>query len=269
MRMIIEMNIIESIHNNKVQMWYKLKKKKERDRQGLFIIEGLKLVEEAIIFNQNIDTIIINNNQDISDSILELAKEKKIDMVAVSDNVFKKLADTDSPQGIMAILKKKDWSIEQIINNNNLFLLIDEIQDPGNLGTIIRSADASGISSIILGTNTVDLYNQKVIRSAMGSIFHLPIINYDLTEIIKKLKDRKIKIIGTSPYANQKYFESDLSENIAIIVGNEANGLSEERQEQADEMINIPIVGKAESLNVAMATSVILFEHVRQKYELN
>lgn len=269
MRIINKMNLIESTQNNKVQMWNKLKKKKERDRQAMYFIEGIKLVKEAIQYNQDIDIIIFNYKQELSESIVDLAREKKIDTVAVSNDIFIKLAETESPQGVLAVIKKKEGSLEQIINENNTFLLIDEVQDPGNLGAIIRSADSAGISSIIIGDNTVDLYNQKVIRSTMGSLFHLPIINYNITNVIKLLKQKNIKVLGTSPRAEQIYFETDISENIAILVGNEANGLSEDRLGQVDQMISIPIVGQAESLNVAMATSVILYEHVRQRYEID
>ncbi len=260
------MELIESIHNPKVSLWYQLKNKKGRDNQGLYIIEGIKLIEEAIVSNQDINLIILNKEINIPVSIAELLLKKDIKIITVSNAVFTKLSDTETPQGILAIIRKKFYKFNQLIDdNNNFILLIDGIQDPGNLGTIIRSADAGGISGIILGNNTVELYNPKVIRAAMGSIFHLPILISDLDDSIKKLKELKIRILGTSPYAKQEYYNVDLVNNIAILIGNEAKGLSEIRQKDTDCMIKIPIMGKAESLNVAMATTIVIYEHVRQK----
>lgn len=260
------MELIESIRNPKVSLWFRLKSKRGREQQGQYLIEGYKLLEEAIRSNQNIEVIIINCDRDLPDKLSDLIFRRNLKTITVSDTVFNKLAETESPQGVIAVAKKKLWTFNEIIKEtDNFLLLIDEIQDPGNLGTIIRSADAAGIGGIIISKNTVELYNPKVIRSAMGSIFHLPILIDDLDDSIEKLKSQKIKIIGTSPYANEDYYSIDLINNIAIIIGNEARGLSEKRQRSTDQMVKIPITGNAESLNVAMATTIILFEHLRQK----
>lgn len=261
------MKFIESIHNPKVLLWNQLKTKKGRDQQGLYLIEGIKIIEEALLFKVEIEVIIVNDGFTIPSTITDLLLQKKIDIITVSDVVFRKLVDTETPQGILAIVKKIEYMVDQIFKkDNNFLLLIDEIQDPGNLGAIIRSADAAGVSGIIIGKDTVDLYNPKVIRSAMGSIYHLPIIiNNFLDETICELKEIGIKIIGTSPYAETDYYNINLIKDIALLVGNESKGLSKNRKREADLMIKIPILGAAESLNVAMATTIILFEHVRQK----
>lgn len=260
------MELIESIHNPKVSLWSQLKTKKGREQQGVYLIEGNKLLEEAILSNQKIEVIIINKDKDIPTSLSNTINQRNLRIITVSNIVFNKLAETETPQGIIGVIKKKQWDFNELLNkDNNFLLLIDEIQDPGNLGTIIRSADAAGISGIIIGTNTVELYNPKVIRSAMGSIYHLPILINDLDDSIEKLKSLNINIIGTSPYSTKDYYDVNLINNIAIIIGNEARGLSERRQKSTDQMIKIPINGKAESLNVAMATTIILFEHLRQR----
>ncbi|OEF99426.1 hypothetical protein BHF71_01750 [Vulcanibacillus modesticaldus] len=259
------MEIIESINNPKVKQWYKLLNKKGRDKSGQYIIEGIKLIKEAIRFGQKIETIIVDHSKGLPEEFLELYSSDKKKFFTVSKPVFEKLSETETPQGIMAIIKKQELTAKKLLTeNNNFILLLDKIQDPGNLGTIIRSADAAGVDAIVLGNGTVELYNPKVIRSAMGSVFHLPILSADLDEIIAGLKQKNVKIVGTSPYAKHDYFKIDFSEKIAILVGNESKGLSKERQEQVDQMVKIPIVGQAESLNVAMATSIVLFERVRQ-----
>ncbi|MGD9677460.1 MAG: 23S rRNA (guanosine(2251)-2'-O)-methyltransferase RlmB [Vulcanibacillus sp.] len=261
------MELIESIHNPRVSLWYQLNSKKGREEQGRFIIEGYKLIEEALTTNQEIEVVIVNNDKDPSDFTDKLIYQNDIKIVNVSNIVFNKLCDTETPQGIIAVVKKKRWEFNELLKDevNKVLLLIDEIQDPGNLGTIIRSAAAAGVSGIIIGKNTVELHNPKVIRSAMGSIFHVPILINNLDDSIEKLKALKIDLIGTSPYASIDYYNVDLTNNVALVIGNEARGLSEERQASVNKMVRIPIVGNTESLNVAMATTVILFEHLRQR----
>lgn len=258
------MELIQSVHNPKVKAWYQLQNKKGREQSKSFMIEGFKLVEEALSSKQEIEYIISEEDKDLPKSINDYMEKLDIPMVQVSKPVIEKLSETQAPQGILAIIKQQSLNLEQVISSKfDFFLLIDQIQDPGNLGTIIRSADAAGVDAIILGYGTVDIYNQKVIRSAMGSIFHLPILNADLDSSIRSLKEHGVKVIGTSPYADRNYFDVNLKDKIAIIVGNESKGLSEERMEQVDEMVNIPLIGQAESLNVAMATTLVLYERVR------
>lgn len=261
------MEEIQSINNPKVKLWNKLLTKKGREKNNLYLAEGIKLIEEAIKTNQEIDSIIYVKEKGLPEQILDLINENgsNIDLFATSNVIFNKLAETETPQGVIAVIKQNEWKSEQILaSNKSFFLLIDQIQDPGNLGSIIRSADAAGVEAVILGKGTVDLYNSKVIRSTMGSIFHLPILSVELTDFIKELQTRGVNIIGTSPYAKEMYYDVDLQGKVAILVGNEANGLQDHRLTQVDKMAKIPIIGQAESLNVAMATTIMLFERVRQ-----
>lgn len=260
---------IESINNPRITEWNHLKTKKGREKQGLYLIEGTKLIVEALQSGQEIETLILSEHHEVTEELeqLLLADSLVIETIYVSDAIITKLSDTVTPQGIIAVIRKSAATVKELLEiEQPLFLIIDQIQDPGNLGAMIRSADAAGIDGIIIGQDSVELYNSKVIRSAMGSIFHLPIVtDIDLDKVLDGLKNKGVIIYGTSPHANHIYYDLPLKENIAIIIGNEAKGLSESRIEMVDEMMRIPIVGRAESLNAAMATSIILYEHVRQQ----
>nr|WP_165894958.1 RNA methyltransferase [Tepidibacillus fermentans] len=242
-----------------------LKTKQGRNEQGLYLIEGIKIIEEALNSRQEVMSIIYTRDKEIPDSwqIQIEQSMQPINFYQVSQSIVDKLSDTKTPQGFFAILKQEQHSLETL-KSRSFLLLVDEIQDPGNLGTIIRSADAAGVEGIILGNGTVDPYNDKVIRSAMGSIFHLPIVKASLDEVIFHLQQSDFQVIGTSPYAEKAYFDVDYKQKTVILVGNESRGLSESRKDQVDQMVKIPFMGQAESLNVATATSIILFERVRQ-----
>lgn len=259
------MEIITSTSNPKIKFWDKLKSKKGREKEQRFLIEGTKLIAEAIKGNYHIDDIIIEEDSEQLEVVQKLLKDNEFNppITMVSKQVVNKLTDTETPQGVFAVLKKKEISLNNILRKQFL-LLLDGIQDPGNLGTIIRSADASGVEAIILGKGTVDLYNSKVVRSAMGSIFHLTIIEAELDDLIPMLQQQQFRIFGSSPYADDSYFDIDLTGKSAILIGNEAKGLAKARMETVDQMVNIPIKGGAESLNVAVATALLLYERVRQ-----
>lgn len=259
------MERITSINNPKVKYWDGLKSKKGREKEKFFLIEGTKLIAEAIQANYHIEDIIIEEASVQLKIIQQLLKDNGINIpiTMVSKQVVNKLAETETPQGVFAVLRKKEINLDNILKKQFL-LLLDEIQDPGNLGTIIRSADASGVGAIILGKGTVDLYNSKVVRSAMGSIFHMAIIEADLDSLIPMLQQNRFKIIGSSPYASDSFFDVDLTGKSAILIGNEAKGLAKARMETVDQMVNIPIKGGAESLNAAVATALLLYERVRQ-----
>jgi len=260
------MEIIQSLKNPKVKSWISLKSKQGRMEQGVYLVEGFKLVEEAIHSKVDIQSIIYGPEHEIPFSWQEWINETGITLFQVSQSIIEKLAETKSPQGFYAVIQPNKSHL-QSLTNKRFLLLVDEVQDPGNLGTIIRSADAAGVEAIVLGAGTVDVYNGKVIRSAMGSMFHVTFIEDDLNKLILNLRKEGFIVVGTSPHAEKNYFELDYNQKMAILVGNESRGLSKERIEQVDQMVKIPFVGLAESLNVAIATSVILFERVRQLWK--
>lgn len=254
---------IESKDNNLFKFVKKLKERRFRDKENLFILEGLRLIEEAIRANMDIEYIIIS--KDYEDKFNDLLLENNISsnkIITLSNNLFMQLASTENPQGIIAVIKKNDKKKDL---SGDFFLICDKVQDPGNLGTIIRTAHAAGVDGIILTKGTVDIYNDKTIRSTMGSIFYVPIFydDKDFT-IIRNLKKDGFALVATSLKESRNFFEEDLKGKIILAVGNEGNGISNELFELADKKVKIPMPGGAESLNVSIATSIILFEKVRQ-----
>lgn len=237
-----------------------------RDKQGKFLIEGFHLVEEAIKAGALVETIVYSLDKGKPAELVAVANDQ-IEWIGVSQAVLLKCSDTQSPQGIFAVVAKPKLTAENLwtVGLNDLVIVIDGIQDPGNLGTIIRSADAVGASGVLLGTGTVDVYNPKTIRSTMGSLFHLPIIEGDLLEILPRAKAQGMQLVTTSLQAEQSCYDADLNKPTWIIMGNEAKGVSSEVAAEADTKVIIPMQGKAESLNVAMAATILLFEAQRQR----
>lgn len=241
--------MITSVKNEKVKRLKKLHKKKERLQTSTFLIEGFHLLEEAWRSNWVIEEIIVQENIQIPNWC------KAFDIEIVTENVFKHISETQTPQGIAAVIKMK----EQTLDKGIFYLLIDAIQDPGNLGTIIRTADACGVDGIILGNGTVDLYNDKVIRATQGSIFHIPIIQADLHDEIISLKEKGFSIWATAIENAKKYNEIPTREKVGLILGNEGSGVDEFYIQLADEVVTIPIYGKAESLNVSIAAGILMY----------
>lgn len=248
-------DMITSVKNQTIKNWAKLTRKKYRQEQGLFIVEGEHLVEEAISSEWPIYTIIIEADFKPSFDLTNQSIEY------VSDHVFSHLAQTKAPQGIMAIVKMK----QNIDYKTNRLLMIDAVQDPGNLGTMIRTADAAGFDAIILGEGTVDLYNDKVIRASQGSIFHLPIIEADLSLEIDRLQKEGVVICASTLDDAKSLYETEITDQMALIVGNEGSGVDQELIDKADQLIHIPIYGRAESLNVSVAAGIMMYELKKRK----
>lgn len=258
-------NDIVSVHNARVKQWSALSEKKHRDREGKYIIEGVHLVKEALINGVRIETLIFLADKGIPGEIAAHLRNNT-ETIAVSGAVLAKCTDTVTPQGICAIVCQSGISAEHILQNHrSLVMVIDGIQDPGNLGTIIRSADAVGATAVLLGEGTVDLYNPKTVRAAMGSLFHLPIAVCDLNTILPQARRQAVQVVSTRPDDAVSCYEADFTRDSWIIVGNEGYGVSETAARYADLSVNIPMSGRAESLNVAMAATVLLFEAMRQR----
>lgn len=258
--------VITSKDNENIKYLKKLKEKKYRDQENCYIIEGIKLIKEAIQENARIKLIVVCDDctqGNIIDSELKY-EIAKYDCIYVTEKIFTKLTDVVNPQGILAVIEKRKTN-KQIEYNDDLFLILDNIQDPGNMGTILRTADSIDLKQIIVSKNTVDAYSPKVVRSTMGAIFRINIIESDdLEKTIKEMKKHKIKIMATSLQTEKTMYEVSYNKS-AIIIGNEANGVSREILELADEKIKIPMPGKTESLNASVATAIILYEALRQK----
>ncbi|WP_431804636.1 TrmH family RNA methyltransferase [Halobacillus andaensis] len=240
--------MITSLTNNKVKEWKKLQKRKYRDRNGLFIVEGNHLVEEAFKSDWNVEELIIREDVDFS-------LDRDIPVTSVSTKVFKEIAETETPQGIAAVVKFKEFTYKPLTHT----LLIDSVQDPGNLGTLIRTADAAGFNQVIVGKGSVDIFNEKVLRATQGSIFHLPVIQEDLEKVIPDLKDNGITVYAAALENSLPYKQHDPAETSALIVGNEGQGIRSEVLDMASHKISIPIYGNAESLNVAIAAAILMY----------
>ena len=237
--------IYTSINNDHIKEIKKLNQKKYRDLNNKFIVEGEHLVLEGIKNNLIEEVLILEG----------LTNKYDVKTNYVSLNVLKYITELDNPAKIIGICKKKN----DIIQGNHI-LVLDNIQDPGNLGTIIRSAVAFDIDTIILNKMGVDLYNSKVIRATQGMIFNINIVTSDLKEEIEKLKQEKYKILTTRVDGGKLIRNLEKNDKFAIIIGNEGQGVSKELQDLSDEFIYIKMNQKCESLNAGVATSIILYE---------
>ena len=260
------MNIISSKDNELVKNIKKLKDKKYRDLENVYIVEGIKMVKEAILENSSIKQIIICDDCEKSDLISKemMYEIAKYDCIYVTNKIFKYITEVQTPQGVMAIIEKNNKD-KEINYNEDIIVVLDDIQDPGNLGTILRTVDSIGLSQILVSKGTADPYNPKVVRSTMGAIYRVKVIECDnLKEALKEIKKNKFKILVTSLDDSKSVYDMKYYKKV-IVIGNEANGVEEEIVKLADEKIKIPMLGKTESLNASVAAGIILYEYVRQK----
>lgn len=260
------MQKITSKENALIKHISKLKEKKYRNEYGEFIVEGVKLVKEAIEEKAKIKNIIVSEETTISGLVGRYLKNEleEIEYIEVTDNIFKLISDVEKPQGVLAVIEKNNKN-QNIDFSQDLILALDDIQDPGNLGTIIRTADSIGLKQILVSKGTADSYNPKVIRSTMGAIFRINIIECEnLLEKLEEVRKNNFEVVVTSLGTNKSVYDLKLTKS-AIVIGNEANGVSKKIIEMADENVIIPMFGKTESLNASVATGVILYEYVRQK----
>ena len=239
------MQTIKSKDNKIFKSFNKLNQKKFRDREGLFVVEGDKLLEEAVKSGADIVTVAVREDR----------KGDFEDAYVFDDRLFSVITDTVSSQGVIAIVRKPEPG--KGIRDGNIVVL-DRIQDPGNAGSIIRTCDAAGVSQIISITGTVDLFSPKVVRSCAGSIFRVPVVEMDTAEAIEALRDREI--IVSTPRDAVSYRDIDKDGEKALVIGNEANGVSDEFFDAADAKVMIPMKGDIESLNASVACGILIYE---------
>ena len=260
------MQTITSKDNELIKHIRKLKDKKYRDESNEYVVEGVKLVEEAVKENAKIKQIIVcedtTRTYEIPTHImLEIAK---YECISVSDKIFNIITQVTNPQGIMAIIEKNAQNAK-IDYTQDIIVVLDDIQDPGNLGTILRTVDSIGLNQIIVSKGTADAFNSKVVRSTMGAIFRIKIIEVEnLAQAIKEMRKHHFKLMVTSLQTKNSIYDIDFYKKI-IVIGNEANGVSKEIQDMADEKAKIPMLGRTESLNASVAAGVVMYEYVRQK----
>jgi len=245
-----------------------LNSKKGRDEKNQFVIEGLKFVKE-IPSAYSIDFFVVSENfKEKNEEILK-ELESRAEVHIAKTFLFNQLSNTKTPQGILAVVNKKIYNFKKLPLSNGFFLIGENLQDPGNVGTLIRTADAAGADALILGNNCVDLYNSKTIRATAGSIFNLPIIEVqDVLEVIEYFKENKINVLAAHLSGEKYLYEVDFTQNIAIIIGNEGNGISDAATGKATSLVKIPMIGQAESLNASIASGILLYEVVRQRINM-
>lgn len=257
------METITSKDNQLIKEIKKLKEKRYRDEKGQFIVEGFRFCSEALMSHFEIPFLFISEGSlDRWKSFnLENKLQNSTKVYQVKDSVLKSICSTDTPQGVAAVASKANTDLQY---DDGFYILADRIQDPGNMGTIIRTAHAAGASGVITTEGTVDIYNEKTMRSTMGSIFHIKVIEDSDLKIIKELKNRGFKLVVSTLDTDKNFFDVSLKDNVIIAVGNEGNGISDRVQSIADIKVKIPMPGGAESLNVGVAASIMIFEKVRQ-----
>lgn len=261
------MQIISSKDNETIKSIKKLKDKKYRDELGEYVVEGIKLVKEAIEENAKIKNIIIcedcENDSKIEQSLLyDIAKN---DCIYVTKPVFQHITGVETPQGVLAVVEKNNK--KEIDYNEDIIVALDGIQDPGNLGTILRTVDSANLKQIILSKDCVDPYNPKVVRSTMGAIFRLNIIETEnLSKTLEQMKKNKFEVMVTALDTDNSIYNVEYKNKI-IVIGNEANGVTKEVKEIADYKVKIPMLGKTESLNASVAAGIMIYEYVRRIFK--
>lgn len=264
---------ISSVQNPQVKEWHQLLTRKGREESGRFLIEGAHLVEEALRSQAAVQTVIYDQERGLPENCEKALASfsHEVRMIAVTPQVLAKLSETKSPQAVMAVLlqnqqnQEESWS-RLLSKQEYLLLFVDELQDPGNLGTILRTADAAGADGVVLGEGSVDLYNGKVIRATMGSLFRIPVFAKNVIEAMDQVKSSGGRVLVTALSKDSKVYDSDLYHGkCAIVIGNEGRGVSPEALRSADEWVHIPLYGGAESLNAAVACGIMLYEAQRQR----
>jgi len=259
------------LSKEKLKELAKLKTKKGRKTQRRFLIEGLHLSEEIANSNWETESVLFTSSFQGSPAgkkLLQKFERKNIKTISVKSEVAKKLSDTVTPQGIICVVKIKKFSLDKLCSKGpNIILALDGIRDPGNVGTLIRTADAFRIDGVILSSDTAELYNPKVVRSTMGSIFHLPIFDeIDLEKAIPRLKKHNFRIFGTDVKEGKNLDKLNYSEKICLLIGSEAKGLNKKLLNLSDTIIRIPTYGKVESLNASVAGGILLYEMTKRRH---
>ena len=246
--------MITSVNNGQVKNIIQLNQKtKARREQGLFVAEGRKMFGEAPA--DWIEKVYVSETLTSDPALMEQVEKLPYDIVA--DSVFRQMSDTQTPQGILTVLRRPSYTLEDILGGKNpLVMVLEDLQDPGNAGTILRTGEGAGVSGVLLTRTCVDITNPKVIRSTMGSVYRMP---------FQELKKHNIRTFAAHLKGRNSYDQESYTGGTAFLIGNEGKGLTEEAANSADCLIRIPMCGKVESLNAAMASGILMYEAARQR----
>ena len=258
---------LTSLQNPRVKGAVRLRERRERDRTGTYLVEGYRELLRAVEGDAPLQTLFVSPTHFLGENETALIEKISCEVFEVSPDVFEKMSYRDRPDGLLAIAKKEEKTLRDLTLSKNPFLLVAEgIEKPGNLGTILRSADGAGVESLLVCDRCTDITNPNVVRASVGTLFTMPTLEVSSHELIPYLKENKITIVAATPSAKMCYTDADLSGPIAIAVGTEQLGLSDTWMEGAALHVSIPMRGAADSLNVATATTLLLYEAARQRY---
>jgi TrmH family RNA methyltransferase len=258
--------VITSPNNRRVARAVRLKKRALRERDRRFLVEGVQGVREALLSGATVHEVFHTSDPETRlQPVIRLAREAGVPSFEVSPDVMARLTSTVTPQGVVAAADFVDVPLESIPDEAQIVPILVEVRDPGNAGTIVRSADAAGAGAVVFARSSVDVYNEKAVRATAGSLFHLPVIReVDAADAVDRLRRAGFTVVAAEARGEASIYETDLTAPTAILFGNEARGLSERAAALADRTIRVPIAGRAESLNLAAATALVLFEAARQ-----
>ena len=257
--------LITSTKNDRIKALQKLEKSSERRKENIFVLEGTREIEKAIEAKFEFTEVFYNPNI-VSESEVNLLFKKDIAKTAVSNHVFEGIAYRENRDGMIALARPKTTSLLDLqLSENPLIIVLEAVEKPGNLGAILRTADAAGADAVIVCDPKTDIYNPNVIRASIGCVFTKPVVCCESTEAIAFFRQKGIKTLATTPYTDDIYFEQNLEQGIAIVMGTEADGLSDYWLHNTDIQVKVPMLGITDSLNVSVCLSVVLYEAVRQR----
>jgi len=258
--------VISSSANRYVRLYRSLDKRKARKDQGLLPLEGSRLVTEAVGSGLGLKVVLLHEGYDPGNFAVLEKLEQKVPVQRVAAGLFAQIAHTDSPQGILAVAQHPAHCLQDVfLQSPSLLLVADRLQDPGNLGTMVRSAAACGASGAVLLPGTVDISNPKALRATMGALFRLPVVEVALDELLAGIRRHGLRLMASCAGGDLTYDRVDWRVPTAVVIGNEGAGVSEDVLSVVDSTVSVPMAGGVESLNAAIAMSVIFFEAARQR----
>ena len=269
----IDDNLITSLQNPKIKQVIKLRQRRERNKTELYLIEGYREIKKSSYKNFPLEMLFYCTEWFLGENeqaLIDFFRSQGVKLYACSKQVFQKLSYRDRPDGLLGVAKQFSLSLDNLldeVDKVSVILVAEALEKPGNLGTILRCCDAVGVDGLIICDPCTDIFNPNVVRASTGCLFSVSLAQSNKENCFRWLKDRNINIVAVTPQATATYFQSDLTQPSAFIMGTEQYGLSEFWLEHCDQQVSIPMHGQADSLNVAMATTVILFESQRQRFQ--